>query len=156
MAITETRFVGNALLGYPFRVDIPGFSPFWVSKCKLPGVEFEVVEISGGGMLYSIKQAGGPKIGEITLEGIMSDRSELRLFWQNWRKLVETGDILAYYKDISVTLTGPRREPNIIFDIEDAWPNKPAEFDEFDAEDKKKKATWKATLQCYNWEQRAK
>lgn len=154
--ITEAKSVGNALLGYPFRVSMNGMSPFYVQKCKLPNVEFEVIEVNGGGQTLAVKQVGGEKVTEWTIEGIMGATGEVRTFLEERRKLQRTRDSNQYYFDVTVTLLGPNDEPNHIWDIEDAWFSKPQEWDEFDASDKKKLATWKATLQCNDCNLRVK
>lgn len=146
--ITEAIRIGAALLGFPFRFEVNGYDTFLVQKCKLPGIEFEVVEIAGGGQTYAIKQAGGGKVTEWSAETIIPASGDARLFWSQWADLVATRDPLKYYRDITVTLLGPDDEPIMMWTLQDAWPSKPLEYEEFDADDKKKLARIKITGQC--------
>ena len=146
--ITEAKKVGNGMLGYPFRFEISGLSPFYVTKCKIPNIEFEVVEINSAGQTLSVKEVGGEKVGEGTLEGIMGDNSDVTTFFAGQRAKQRTRDSKTYKFDATVTLLGPNDEPLNVWIIEGMWFSKPNEWDEFDAADKKKLAHWKCTFQC--------
>lgn len=147
MAITDALQVKNALQSWPFRFEFNGYPPFLVQKCKIPEIEFEVVEYGGAGQTVNVKEAGGKKIAEITLESIIPARGEERTYWDTWEQQCQTRDTQTYYRDGTITLLGPNDEPSMFWDIEDAWPSK-IEMDEFDSEDKGKKAIVKVTLQC--------
>ncbi len=147
MSITEARQVGNALLGFPFKFEVNGYPAFNVQKCKLPADEFEAVEFGGAGQTIPIKQAGGGKVGEISLECICSAHDGSRSYWYNWRELVRTRDTRAYYRDATCIMLGPNDEPNMIWDIEDCWPKK-VEVEEMNADEKKKLLLIKVTLEC--------
>lgn len=145
--ITEALQVGNALLGFPFRFEFNNYPPFYVQKCSLPKREFELTEFGGAGQTLSVKQAGGEKVSEFTIECIVSATGPERLFWAKWQLDVRTRDTKLYYRDGTCALLGPNDEPSCMWDIEDAWP-KHVEFEEFDAEDKKKLVKIKVTLDC--------
>ena len=146
--ITEAKKVGNPMLGYPFRFEVNDLPPFYITKCKIPNVEFEVVEVNGAGQTLSVKHIGGEKVNEGTLEGQMGDNPQVMAFFVAQRAKQRTRDATLYKFDATVTLLGPNDEPRNVWDIQGMWFSKPDEFDEFDADDKKKKALWKATFQC--------
>lgn len=153
MAITNAKQVGNALFGWPFRVEVTGLPAFYVKKCSLPEDESEVANRGGAGQKLDRKEAGGRKLGEFTLETEVPATGQERLFWKEWRDQVDTRDTAKYYKDMTVILLGPNDDPSIIWDVEDAWPSK-VKFSEFDSEDKKKQVRITVTMQCNDCKQR--
>jgi phage tail-like protein len=147
MAITEARAVGNALLGWPYRVEFNDYDPFLIQKCKVPDREFELSTFGGAGQTLDVKQAGGEKIGELTLESIVPAAGAQRTFWHDWQEKIRTRDVKQYWRDGTITLLGPDDNPNMVWDIIDAWPKK-VEIEEFDSEDTKKLVKIKVTLEC--------
>lgn len=147
MAIIEARSVGNALLGFPFRVEFNGYPTFLFQKIALPKWEVELATYGGGGQARDVKQAGGEKISEFTLESIVPATGVERKYFQDWEDLVATRDTSKYWKDGTCTLLGPSDEPNMVWDIEDAWPRM-VEYEDFDTSDKKKLVKVKITMEC--------
>lgn len=145
--IYEAKSVGNALLGFPFRLEFNGYPAFLVQKFTLPKREFEEATYGGAGQTLDVKQAGGEKISEFTWETIVPDTGEERKYLSDWQDQVRTRDTANYWRDGTATLLGPNDDPNIIWDIEDAWPRL-VEWDQFDAADKKKLVNVKVTMSC--------
>lgn len=155
MAIIEAKSVGNALLGYPFRVEFNGYSTFLIQKVTLPKWEVELATYGGGGQQRDVKQAGGEKISEFTIESIVPANTAERTYWQEWEELVATRDTAKYWRDGTITLLGPSDEPNMIWDIEDGWP-RVVEYEDFDYTDKKKLVKVKITMECNDIKLRVK
>jgi hypothetical protein len=155
MSITDARQVGSYLLGYPFRFEVTGHPAILVEKCKLPGVEFEVVEVHGGGQTLAVKQAGGEKVTEGTLDCVVPAKGPGRAFWQERRMKIRSRDTKQYYIDATMTLLGPDDTPNVVWDLMDYWESK-IEEEEFDAADKKKLVRIKVTFQCNDCQPRYK
>ena len=153
MAITEAKQVIDALVSWAYRVEFNGYPTFLVQKFTLPKREFENTPYGGGGQTLDVKQAGGEKITEFTLEAIVSAYGPERKYWQDWQDQVRTRSTKQYWRDGTVTLLGPSDEPNIIWDIEDAWPRL-VEWEDFDAGDKKKLVKIKVTMECNDCRQR--
>jgi phage tail-like protein len=147
MAITDARAIKNVLYAQKYRVEFNNYPPTLVHKCSLPEREFEVSEYGGGGQTLAVKQAGGEKLSEFTLETIVPAYGEERLYWHNWQEQVRTHDTGSYYRDGSVTVLAMNDEPNMIWDIQDAWPSK-VKFEDFDSEDGKKLVKISITMQC--------
>lgn len=147
MSITDARQSGGYLLGYPFRFNVTGLPPFTVEKCKLPGWEFEVVEIHGGGQTLPVKQAGGEKVLEGTISLIFQVKGEGRNFLEQRRQLMRTRNPDEYWIDANVTMMGPNDTPNMFWDLIDYWESK-MEFKEFDSADKKELMRADITFQC--------
>jgi len=155
VAVTEARSIKNALMAWAYRVEFNGYSPFLVQKFTLPKREFELSERGGGGQTLDVKQGGGEKVSEFTLECIVSAEGEERVFWQDWQDDVRTRNTDIYYRDGTTTLLGPSDEPNTIWDIEDAWPRL-VEWEDFDSADKKKMVKIKVTMECNDCRQRVR
>jgi hypothetical protein len=155
MAIIEARSVGNALLGYPFRFEVNGYSTFLFQKVTVGKREAELVTFGGGGQTLDVKQAGGEKVTEFVLESIIPATGTDRRYWQDWQDEVRLRDTGIYWRDATLSLLGPDDEPNMIWDIEDCWPRL-VEYEDFDTSDKKKLAKVKITLECNDFRIRLK
>lgn len=147
MALTDAKQVGNALFGWPFRCEVTGWPVFYVKKFALPESEFEVANRGGAGQRLDRKEAGGRKIGEWTMETEVPAEGTERKYWEEWAAQVETRDVKAYYRDMTVILLGPNNNPAMTWDLEDSWPSK-VKVTEFDTEDKKKQVRISITGQC--------
>jgi hypothetical protein len=146
MAITDAKAI-NPLLAYPFRMEFTGYLPVLITKAKLPGVEFEVVELRGGGQTLAVKFSGGEKVGEFTLETVIDATGEQRSFWNKRRMLQRTRNPKEYKIDGTLMLLGPDDNLAMQWHLQGAWFPK-IEIEEFDSEDLKKLARVKITGAC--------
>jgi len=153
--ITDARQVGTALLGKEYRLEFNGYSPALVNKFKLGKRSFEEVELNGGAQTLAVYQAGGEKLDTWSAEVILpAENKEAILFWQNWQDQVRTRNPKLYYRDFTAIAIGPEDNPAFTVDVEDGYPQE-AEFEEWDADDGKKRMTIKITGRCNNWRIRA-
>jgi hypothetical protein len=154
--IRDIEGAGAALLVHMFLLEFNGFQPFTVASFEAPNSKFEVVEIDGGGQSITIKEAGGEKIEEFTVEFTCFADDPVLLKMESWRADVQTHDKKKYYRDGTVRLLGPNYDPVIIGDIEDAWPSEPIKTPKFDAKDKKEALKVTVKFQCnyFKWRQR--
>ena len=118
-------------------------------------MEFEVVEIHGGGQTLAVKQAGGEKVTEGTLDCVVPAKGAGRDFWEKRRQLIRTRDTGKYYVDATVTMLATDDTPNIVWDLMDYWESK-IEMEELDSADKKKLLRVKVTFQCNDCQPRYK
>jgi hypothetical protein len=153
MAIIEAKRIHNALIGAFFRAEFNGYPPFLIHKVKLPGYEIEVSEFGGGGQTLPIYQAGKGKVTDFTMDVIFPAKGPERRYMIDWVTLVLTRDTALYYRDGTVTLLGPKDEPNMIWDIEDAWPTN-VDPEELDAMDGKKLFQKKIKFRCNDFKLR--
>lgn len=149
MAITEATAVGNILLGYKFRMEFNDYAPALIQDCDLPEREYEEVQFGGAGQDLMVKEAGGEKISEFKIVVIVPAVSNARMFWDKWMDEVGTHDCLKYWRDATVIQMGPNDEPNMTWDIQDAWPKK-RKVREMKTETKNEIVKWEITMACNN------
>lgn len=147
MAINEATAVGNVLLGYKFRLEFNDYPPALIQSCDLPEREYEEVMFGGAGQDLDVKEAGGGKISEIKIVVICPAQSAARLFWDKWMDDVSTHDCILYWRDCTLIQMGPNDEPNVTWDIQDAWPKKRKVL-ELKSENKNEIVKWEITLAC--------
>ena len=147
MAINEATAVGNVLLGYKFRLEFNDYPPALIQDCTISEREYEEVQFGGAGQDLNVKEAGGEKISEFKITVICPAQSAARLFWDRWMDDVATHDCLLYWRDATLIQMGPNDEPNMTWDLQDAWPKKRM-VRELKTENKNEIVRWEITMAC--------